>query len=348
MSKIDNKQFVVNAYNIILGREPDPAGLAGALYKLSIGMSRQDILRDFMGSGEFSTRLENVHNAPASIPSVMKKQDAPAIQHAILEAFDDNSIGLPPPAILEQSHVDAEKAMRTLVVELGSIADSDYFKTSRERFFHIVQLARELLPLGSRLLDIGNAPGYLAQALYHAGYVVAGINLSEAWNATYPDSDYLERFEVKACDIEKNPLPYADQSFEGIVFAEVLEHIAITAPEKLLQEFKRVLKPNGVVLFSTPNVCNLSNIIALATGKNVFWPTSMFYGSTDRHNREWTPAEVRQLFESAGFKIDFFYGMNDHANWRMGVSDQIYALLGKNPKPHALLRNTIVGAFKNV
>lgn len=275
-------------------------------------------------------------------------QNYQAILHAILEAFSDDDIGLPPPpAFLEKGNLQAAKVMETLVAELGSIADSNYFKCSRERFSHILQLALESLPRGGRLLDIGNAPGYLAQALYRAGYDISGINLSTAWNATYPDSSYLDRFDVKACNIEQSNLPYADHAFDGIVFTEVLEHIVIKRPEELLPEFKRVLKPGGVVLFSTPNICNLSNILAIATGKNVFWPTNIFYGSSDRHNREWTPKEVRQLFESVGFKTAYFYGMNDHANWRTGAADQIYTLLAKKPQSHALLRNTIIGVFQS-
>ncbi|MBF0235987.1 MAG: class I SAM-dependent methyltransferase [Desulfamplus sp.] len=276
------------------------------------------------------------------------RQNNQNILRAILENFDENIIDLPPPPELKVLSLEATAFIQKLEIDLGEIANQDYFKCSRERFAHIVSLALNLIPHDSRLLDIGNAPGYLAQALYNANYVVSGVNLSDAWNETYPDSSYLYRFDVKACDIEQNKLPYADQTFDGIVFTEVLEHIVTKRPDELLPEFKRVLKPNGLVLFSTPNVCNISNLLALATGKNVFWPTSIFYGSTDRHNREWTPEEVRQLFEVAGFKLEYFYGINDHANWRTGVADQIYDLIRTYPKGHALLRNTIIGVFRVV
>ncbi|GAB2896702.1 hypothetical protein GCM10027046_27720 [Uliginosibacterium flavum] len=268
-----------------------------------------------------------------------------AVLHAILDAFDEGAIGLPPkPENLNT--VNASEVIESLAAELGVVADSVFFKTSSERFAHAVQLAMDLLPRGSRLLDIGNAPGYLAEALHRWGYDVTGLNLNDLYNDQYPDSGCLERFKVIACDIEKQALPYADQSFDGIVFTEVLEHIATKRPEELLPEFRRVLKPGGVVLFSTPNVCNLSNILALATGKNIFWPTKIFYGGTDRHNREWTPVEVRELFESAGFVAEYFYGMNDAANWRLGASEQVVEFLAENKKNHALLRNTIVGAFR--
>ena len=41
----------------------------------------------------------------------------------------------------------------------------------------------------------------------------------------------------------------------------------------------------------------------------------MFYGSLDRHNREYTPDGVKKILINAGFKnvkIDFF---NSHSNW---------------------------------
>ena len=66
----------------------------------------------------------------------------------------------------------------------------------------------------------------------------------------------------------------------------------------------RVLKP-GAVLFSPPAMCAdlLANLLALAKGKNIFYDTRDFYGSTDRHNREYTPAEVVATVEQSGLQI---------------------------------------------
>lgn len=275
------------------------------------------------------------------------KQREHFILNAILNAFDEKGIDLPMPQPgLDINNRKIESLMKMLESELGEAAHSDYFKCCRERFSQIVNLAMRHVPAGGRLLDIGNAPGYLGLALLKAGFSVDGINLSDAWNSTYPDQECLNRFNVKSCNIEQDRLPYSDKSFDGIVFTEVLEHIAVKAPVQILQEFKRVLKPNGVVLFSTPNVCNLSNIVALAKGVNVFWRPEIFYGSLDRHNREYTPGEVRELFDKGGFQVLDFYGINDHANWRSGVADDIYSFLGSEPIEHSLLRNTIIGVFR--
>jgi 2-polyprenyl-3-methyl-5-hydroxy-6-metoxy-1,4-benzoquinol methylase len=152
---------------------------------------------------------------------------------------------------------------------------------------------------------------------------------------------------VREADIEKEPLPYPDHTFDALVFTEVLEHVAIKSPAELLQEFRRVLLPGGILIFSTPNVCNLSNVIALLRGKNIFWPMEMFYGSLDRHNREWTPGEVELLFQDAGFEMISMWGMCDHSNWRMGAADAIYDRYAALVDQFAMMRNTIVGVFRS-
>ena len=51
---------------------------------------------------------------------------------------------------------------------------------------------------------------------------------------------------------ESLDLPLADNQFDYILFYETLEHVA--APEKLIGELGRVLKPGGYMLLTTPNV----------------------------------------------------------------------------------------------
>lgn len=234
---------------------------------------------------------------------------------------------------------------KTLIGE--EACQSDYFLTSEDRFLTLLELAITHIPAGGRVLDLGNAPGYLAIMLAEAGFDIDGVNLSDDWNSTYPDPKFIDQFKVIASDIEKAPLPYDDNSFDAIVFTEVLEHIAIQHPRKILPEFHRVLSDSGVIIFSTPNVCNVSNIISILQGNNIFWAPDIFYGSTDRHNREFTPKEVLHLFQEGGFEVSNFFGMNDHANWRSGSAHHIYSFQERSgSSDHALMRNTIVGVFR--
>jgi hypothetical protein len=79
-----------------------------------------------------------------------------SILQAIIHEFDSDNIGLPsaPPCLLESSQ-PVDHLMEALQVRLGAIAESDYFKCSRDRFSHILRLALESLPQGCCLLDIG-------------------------------------------------------------------------------------------------------------------------------------------------------------------------------------------------
>lgn len=151
--------------------------------------------------------------------------------------------------------------------------------------------------------------------------------------------------------LKRKPFRLRTDFFDAILFTEVLEHIAIKNPKQILPEFMRLLSPSGVILFSTPNICNISNIIALMGGSNIFWPPDIFFGSTDRHNREFTPKEVLLLFNECGFQDIENFGINDHANWRTGTQDIIYKYLSIKSNSginHPLLRNTIVGVFKPI
>ncbi len=48
-------------------------------------------------------------------------------------------------------------------------------------------------------------------------------------------------------------LTFPDKHFDRIIFFEVIEHVPEKQAELLLQEMKRVLNPNGIIIGSTPN-----------------------------------------------------------------------------------------------
>jgi SAM-dependent methyltransferase len=52
--------------------------------------------------------------------------------------------------------------------------------------------------------------------------------------------------------MERNRLPFDAETFDGVILDNVLEHIA--APQPLLAEAKRVLKPSGRLLAGVPGL----------------------------------------------------------------------------------------------
>lgn len=266
-------------------------------------------------------------------------------EQLLLAAEPYQAIGEVPSQILEKL-ADTRQQVEGLASIARKGSHGEYFLASKERYAHYVAACETHVTTGRRILDVGNAPGHFAYLLTTIGYDVKGLNLDAAWRGTYPDPAWVKLFDVKECDIESSSLPYPDNSFDAVIFTEVLEHIAINHPMAILEQFKRVLVQGGVVIFSTPNVCNLSNVIALMLGKNVYWPTNVYYGSLDRHNREWTPAEVAELFQVAGFTPVSVWGMCDHSNWRTGAAQVIYEQLAEFVDKYAMMRNTIVGVYQ--
>lgn len=110
-------------------------------------------------------------------------------------------------------------------------------------------------------------------------------------------------FEVLHCDAELTKYPVKDGQASCVVSCELLEHL-VGDPMNLISESNRILKNNGFFCLTTPNVISKINLAKLALGLHPFgW--SVFTGTyADRHNREYTPFEVKRMFEDGGFAVD--------------------------------------------
>jgi 2-polyprenyl-3-methyl-5-hydroxy-6-metoxy-1,4-benzoquinol methylase len=214
----------------------------------------------------------------------------------------------------------------------------EYFETSQPRYEYTLSLAIE--QDGGRVLDVGCSPGHLSMALVKAGFEVQGLDLNQIWLAKYAPG-WPERLRITRTNLEQDPLPFPSESFDLVIFTEVLEHIAITDPCVILGEMRRVLRPGGRMLLSTPNVANLGNVVALIHGENVFWPPEIFYGSVDRHNREYTPGELLRLIEKAGFAQYALGYMNTWSNWHHVTGPLFHHLHDGSERSERLVRHPL-------
>jgi len=111
-------------------------------------------------------------------------------------------------------------------------------------------------------------------------------------------------------NIEEDRFPYDDDSFDIVLFCEIIEHL-LTDPVKVLGEIRRVLKPSGTLVLTTPNVCRLGNVFSIIAGANVYDPYSGF-GPYGRHNREFTRHELHILLEFLGFDVETSFTADAH------------------------------------
>jgi len=112
---------------------------------------------------------------------------------------------------------------------------------------------------------------------------------------------------VDLFDAEKDRYPYPDDHYATVLCGELIEHL-FEDPMHLMGEINRILKPGGHLVLTTPNSAGLRAIAAILKGYHPgFFPAYIRpseSGEVDaRHNREYTPREIRQLFETAGFEV---------------------------------------------
>lgn len=174
----------------------------------------------------------------------------------------------------------------------------------------------ELLPAevtGERCLEIGAMPftmTLLLQKMRPASELVlvdyfAGAADGEMRETAVrlPALGEEHRMRSLLRDLERQALPFADASLDGVLCCEVLEHLT-QDPVAMLAEIRRVLRPSGWLMLTTPNVARLRNTLNLLHGRNVYDPYELSFGPTWRHNREYTPREVADLLGDTGFDVE--------------------------------------------
>jgi 2-polyprenyl-3-methyl-5-hydroxy-6-metoxy-1,4-benzoquinol methylase len=128
---------------------------------------------------------------------------------------------------------------------------------------------------GRRVLDAGCGIGYGAGLLKHAGAAeVVAVDLSEAVievaRQEVPEGVVCEVADVRS-------LPYPANSFDLAVCFEVIEHV--DEQDRVLDELTRVLRPDGLLLISSPN-------------------HDRYVPGNPHHRHEYVPSELREALES--------------------------------------------------
>lgn len=150
------------------------------------------------------------------------------------------------------------------------------------------------------ILDLGCSDGRLGAALKALviDRKVWGIELSEDLAARARKKlDQVMRGDLSAHETLNH---LYGQSFDCIIAADVLEHL--TAPEKLLKDLTRFLKPNGSLIVSLPNIRHHSAFWTIY-GKGTFPKRDRgIFDST--HLRWFTLRDARELMHQSGFIVE--------------------------------------------
>jgi len=213
-----------------------------------------------------------------------------------------------------------------------------------DRMRRLVAACLKIAP--RRVLDVGCGRGFLLGQLKEQlpGLECYGIELTPS-SAAIAAAAGLNVFER---DIAVG-IPLPDKNLDLVIMGEIIEHVF--DPDACLDEVRRVLRPGGWLIVTTPNLASWLNRLLLLVGiQPVFTETStrkkyghafsaLGQGKTDTqgHLRLYTLGALRELLHDRGFAV-------------RRVSGYKFYLLAEHPLANIVesafrLRPTLASAF---
>jgi SAM-dependent methyltransferase len=200
---------------------------------------------------------------------------------------------------------------------------ASYCGEAFRRFLHTYGLVRDLK---GKCLELGANPYFITLLLgqftslqmvlanYFGPHLTTPTIIQEVLYMDFKTQKPRRQcFTSSHFNIEEDPFPFPDQEFEAVLFCEIIEHLLMD-PAAVLREIKRILKPWGALILTTPNVCRLENVARMIAGVNLYDPYSG-YGPYGRHNREYNQRDLCLLLEYLGFTIEEQFTADVHPNW---------------------------------
>jgi SAM-dependent methyltransferase len=164
----------------------------------------------------------------------------------------------------------------------GTLIDSEH----RARYHFGAQVVAD-----KEVLDASCGIGYGLEILSKGGAAaVIGVDLDP--EAISEARSRFGEYAVALVEADLRKLPFEDESFDAVVSFETIEHVE--EPEGALAELRRVLRPDGVLVISSPN-------------------PDAYVGGNEHHVHEFRPEELREavgeLFKNvASFRQDAWLG----------------------------------------
>jgi len=148
--------------------------------------------------------------------------------------------------------VDPLEAVR-LQAEEHPLMDGKAPETLMEKCLHLIHLKAydraSTYAEGRDVLDVGCNTGYGTLHLVGAATSVTGVDVSADAIDVARTREGADAVDYRL--IDGAGLPFDDASFDLVTSFQVIEHVADPMP--YLDEIKRVLRPGGMALFTTPN-----------------------------------------------------------------------------------------------
>jgi SAM-dependent methyltransferase len=154
----------------------------------------------------------------------------------------------------------------------------------------VTALLADIPAEGKTLLDVSCKEGDVLRSLQSRGFILRGTNFE-------PSGPGLNGVPIDyGVDLLKR-LPYEDASFDVILLVEVIEHLE--NHRVALGELSRILKPNGALILTTPNIMRLNSRL------HFFW--SGYHKTKRRFIPFDTPLEQAHRFHNYPIDLPILY-----------------------------------------
>ncbi|WP_090095333.1 class I SAM-dependent methyltransferase [Lentzea jiangxiensis] len=179
------------------------------------------------------------------------------------------------------------------------IAEENYwFRRHEAAYLHLIRHCADAV-----VLEAGCGEGYGAQLIRTVARRVVALDYDELTSQhvsrAYPQLDVLRG--------NLATLPLRDGSVDVVANLQVIEHL--WDQEGFLAECRRVLRPGGKLIVTTPNRLTFS------PGQDT--PLNPF------HTRELAPSELDEMLRGAGFRVDELTGLRHGRRLDMLLNGQI-------------------------
>lgn len=182
--------------------------------------------------------------------------------------------------------------MHEYIAKYDNLASEDaLYNIPHRKEYLLEQIGR-----GKRVLDVGCLGGQLSRLIMEQNNEVWGVEI----NPTSADVARKRGIRVKVADVEEG-LPFEAGAFDVVHAGEILEHLYDT--KLFFQECRRVLKPGGMLLFTTPNLNSIENRLRVIAGGYLSMAGAYPEDHFGSHVRIFNVSKVRELCRQTGFDL---------------------------------------------
>lgn len=157
-----------------------------------------------------------------------------------------------------------------------------------------LEVAKIAVGKDKNVLDIGCGNAIITEEIRKMGNKVWAVDFPEVvfkFATKYPKLTFYPKYDDK--------IQCSNNKFDIVTSFEVVEHVIDL--DKYFKEIKRVLKPGGKLILTTPNLARTLNIVNLILGgsQGIYYPLQK-----NMHINFFTPKTLIKIVEHYGFKVE--------------------------------------------